>query len=634
MLAAPTLAEGGLPRQRTEKPKSHDSPGGNHVPTVRSDSDHAHARADLMYVDQNREVLWVMDELTPVIAHDIGSSVVSHSEIVRLLERIFADPLFSVTCSSLCRRDFTKISSRKQIPQGARDFRLWLTIVGPTGSCSDTICCNGSQMEINRASTLAKVLARDRALEAQSRKDEDIKNRGLSDQVAFPGSIRFPEAVEATVAYLSDLAEIKVSSIQDAYAQTGTPLTGQTVTDAMEALRLTLETVVSAKLAAWREVLDLLRARSGEPVAASEVAFNEAKRQLGHQASKLCEKAEAKLDVLLQSSLAAAENAEKRNADEKGAPLPPRSDQRLDPAARKWSRSDKLTAIGVLVAIVGLTVPFLGPIGRRLHLDGGAEQSFVSRASSAAAPPKSPAPLPSVSTAENKTVALPSNVPIEGTTGASPDAPSTQATGNITPESSGPTAAVRAVISPGAASLQLPLGRLYLYGMATGGAAPSSSFAVGQCARAVNATGQLTAALSYSTVQENSYATSTGFHVIGGASVNGSWDNVHAFYGSNEASGASYAAAGFTVDKDSLVVVIGLAGGQQSVSLRSNFALETDALNSGPSAGEAMVIAHGYVKPGRYTVAEQSAALSAGQDADHMADLIGVFVFSSGDSGH
>src|SRR5436853_6983028 len=100
-------------------------------------------------------------------------------------------------------------------------------------------------MEINRASTLAKVLAWDRALEARDRKDAAIEKGRLADHYAPPGSKAFRQAVEVIVQYLTDLVEAKLSSIRDAYGQTGTPLTGQTVTDAMESLNTSLETVIS-----------------------------------------------------------------------------------------------------------------------------------------------------------------------------------------------------------------------------------------------------------------------------------------------------------------------------------------------------------------------------------------------------
>jgi hypothetical protein len=188
---------------------------------------------------------------------------------------------------------------------------------------------------------------------------------------------------------------------------------------------------------------------------------------------------------------------------------------------------------------------------------------------------------------------------------------------------------VQAVLRDGATSLQLPLGRIYLYGMVTGGAAPSSPFTVGQFAQATDTAGQLAAALAYGASGEDGYTTQTGYHVIGGVSIGGSWGAFNAYQGSNLQSGAPGASVNFPVSSNSLVVVIGLAASQQQISLSGIPALQTDGLSSGPQASEGMIIAHAYLTPGTYTVAAQSAALSAGQDPDHMADLVGVFVFSS-----
>lgn len=186
---------------------------------------------------------------------------------------------------------------------------------------------------------------------------------------------------------------------------------------------------------------------------------------------------------------------------------------------------------------------------------------------------------------------------------------------------------IKAIIEEGKTSLRLPGGQMYIYGMATGGAAPSSEFEVGESADVADAAGKLAAALAYGASAENTYTTQTGYHVIGGVSVGGSWDKFNFFSGANRESGASSASAKFTVIKSSLVVVIGLAAGQQSISLGGVPSLQIDVSNSGPSASEGMIIAHAYLEPGEYTVLEQSAALSAGQDPNHMADLVGVFVF-------
>jgi hypothetical protein len=162
-------------------------------------------------------------------------------------------------------------------------------------------------MEINRANTLAKVLARDRALEARDRKDAAIEKGRLADHYAPPGSKTFSRAVEVIAQYLADLVEAKLSSIRDAYAQTGIPLTGQTITEAMEGLHTSLQTVISARIASWQGDLSMLQMRTRSTDQGGVAALAEAERNLKRRAAKLYERAEAKLDVLLQSSLAAFE---------------------------------------------------------------------------------------------------------------------------------------------------------------------------------------------------------------------------------------------------------------------------------------------------------------------------------------
>lgn len=160
-------------------------------------------------------------------------------------------------------------------------------------------------MEINRATTLAKVLARDRALDARDRKDAAIEKGRLAD--AYPGSPEFRQAVEVIAQYLADLMEAKVSSIRDAHAQTKIPVTGQTVENALEALHASHENVISASVGSWGGSLALVQQRTNKTVAGGAEALAEAERDLKRRAAKLYEKAEAKLDVLLQSSVAASE---------------------------------------------------------------------------------------------------------------------------------------------------------------------------------------------------------------------------------------------------------------------------------------------------------------------------------------
>jgi Double zinc ribbon/zinc-ribbon domain len=188
-----------------------------------------------------------------------------------------------------------------------------------------------------------------------------------------------------------------------------------------------------------------------------------------------------------------------------------------------------------------------------------------------------------------------------------------------------------AVIMPGRTSLRLPPGRsLYLYGMVTGGAAPSSGFARGHYAQVADAARQVAVALAATPDNTNSFTTGTAYFVIGGVAVS-RYSHYAASYGSNGAPGASSASDTFALSQNSVVVIIGLASSQQGISLTGIPGLKTEALSSGRDASEGMIIAHAYLPRGVYTVTEHSRALVGGQDANHMADLIGVFAFEPKD---
>jgi hypothetical protein len=162
-------------------------------------------------------------------------------------------------------------------------------------------------MEFNRATTLTKVLVRDRALEARERKDESLRKLCLYDNDAYPGSKKFPQAVEVWIQYMADLGEAEVSSIKDAHEQTGIPITAETVEKAIASLRSSFDTLISARIGAWGGMLGLLNTRTGGMNDGNPAALSEARREMQRQAARLIEKTDAKLDVLLQSSLAASE---------------------------------------------------------------------------------------------------------------------------------------------------------------------------------------------------------------------------------------------------------------------------------------------------------------------------------------
>jgi hypothetical protein len=195
------------------------------------------------------------------------------------------------------------------------------------------------------------------------------------------------------------------------------------------------------------------------------------------------------------------------------------------------------------------------------------------------------------------------------------------------PERDGLPRVVQASIRDGATSLRLNPGRLYLYGMAVGGPGRSSLFGLGQYASVFHEGGMVAAAVAYGDNDVNTYTTQAERHILGGVSIGGTWQTIRAFYGSNAASGASGVQANFTVDQNSLVVVLGLASSRQEIALEGLPSLELDMFHGGAGASAAMVIAHAELSPGMYTVTQRSSALAADADRDTMADLIAVFVF-------
>jgi len=181
-----------------------------------------------------------------------------------------------------------------------------------------------------------------------------------------------------------------------------------------------------------------------------------------------------------------------------------------------------------------------------------------------------------------------------------------------------------ALIQPGATALRLPPGNMYLYGLVTGGEFPTSPFISGPYAQTINAAGQLSAALAYGSNNENSYSTQTADHLIGGASVSGTWSDFQAFYGSNGRANAYIVAATFTVKSNALVVVIASAGAHGKATIQGIEGLQIDAASRGNALP--MLIGHAYLGPGQYVASETSTA-DSGQNPKNMADLIVVFVF-------
>lgn len=174
-------------------------------------------------------------------------------------------------------------------------------------------------------------------------------------------------------------------------------------------------------------------------------------------------------------------------------------------------------------------------------------------------------------------------------------------------------------------SLTLSAGHsVYLYGMTNGGGYTTSDFALGNYQSVVDADGNLSAALAITSSNSDSFTTSDGYYAIGGVGVSG-FSTMSESYAANTQSGASTVSDTFKIAQLSLVVFVGTASSQQSISLSGIPGLQVDAESSEP---DAMIIAHAYLPSGTYRATAKSKATAAGQNPDNMADLIGVFVFT------
>jgi len=174
-------------------------------------------------------------------------------------------------------------------------------------------------------------------------------------------------------------------------------------------------------------------------------------------------------------------------------------------------------------------------------------------------------------------------------------------------------------------TLDLPGGcQLYVYGIATGGARPSSAFESGQTIQIQNAAGITSVQLAATNSNNNSYPTDTSYHVIVGFGASG-FGYVQGFYGANPSSGAHSASVQFTLNAPAMVVLLGVASSQQSLAFSGLPNLVTDVPYT---TTEASSIAHTYLGTGMYTAQMTSSDTSPGQTPENMADLIGVLIFS------
>jgi hypothetical protein len=135
-------------------------------------------------------------------------------------------------------------------------------------------------------------------------------------------------------------------------------------------------------------------------------------------------------------------------------------------------------------------------------------------------------------------------------------------------ETNEPPATIANAVVQQQQSLQLPSGgQLYLYAYVTGGDATSTAFRKGDYTSITNADGNLVGALAVTRSDNNSFTSQTGHYLIGGVSVSG-YSAYTTTYASNTLPGASETSDTFTVSTPgSLVIVFGLGGGGQCLSL-------------------------------------------------------------------
>jgi hypothetical protein len=178
-------------------------------------------------------------------------------------------------------------------------------------------------------------------------------------------------------------------------------------------------------------------------------------------------------------------------------------------------------------------------------------------------------------------------------------------------------------------SLTLPAGsQLYVFGMGTDGTGSSSAFAAGQSVSVSNADGIVSASLAAIAANADSYTTACRKSAIGGFGISG-FSHVQGFYDAVPGPKANSASVSFALEEPAMVVLFGVAGGQQSLTFSGIDGLVNDVPANDTIS---LAIAHANLKAGKYTVKQTSPAAAAGRDPNHMTDLLGVLIFSNKDS--
>ena len=181
-----------------------------------------------------------------------------------------------------------------------------------------------------------------------------------------------------------------------------------------------------------------------------------------------------------------------------------------------------------------------------------------------------------------------------------------------------------------------PGAQTYIYGEVTGGGASSSPLANGSADTVTDGAGNLGVGLAVTTQASNSFTTQTGYYSIAGVGVSG-YTNMQALYGQYVnpnsgviSSGSFGTSVTFTLTQPALVVAMGGGSSQQAISFSGVAGLVTDAAVSGTGNGLANTIgiAHDSLGPGTYTIQLSTTVTSNGQEQEHVADLLGVYIFT------
>ncbi|MCW6158255.1 MAG: hypothetical protein LVQ63_02070 [Thermoplasmatales archaeon] len=196
-----------------------------------------------------------------------------------------------------------------------------------------------------------------------------------------------------------------------------------------------------------------------------------------------------------------------------------------------------------------------------------------------------------------------------------------------------------AAINPQQSFMNLPPGaQIYLYGYNVGASLQSGLFVNGQYFFIDNANGNIVDSLAVTANNSNGFETPCGALTITGIGISG-FSSYTFTYGMNATSGAGSASDTFNVTSTGqLAVIIAFGGSQSMVRVSGISGMHVDASNVNSSGWVTsglmpMIVGHSYLNKGQYTVSEVSegnVTQNTTANKTHMADLIGVFLFTPG----